>query len=331
MAADRCKVTELSKDLTRDALEALVKHEILAVRVRGWYERDACRSMAERILRDGDVRNWRVARGTGGAADSARVGGVDVEGKLSEDLARKRTDEESEVLAVGLPHNVAVANGLQEEYFAQSVAQSRKYREIAVFDGQDDKLECPSSSNASCLSTRYSLGPMDKLRLELDEIWPDGCMLMKDKATGLPHRAGIPRIMRPPQKYDATRWTRGFAHVDALELMRPDRGVYSANVYLQTPPSGGELLLWPISYETRTQFYRNAYTLSMCLSQDSVAQAYLRDRLPSPVVVPVQEGDLVVICTQRPHAVKGPIVGGDRVSMQGFLQYEKGTPLLLEA
>merc|ERR1712232_1528649 len=146
-------------------------------------------------------------------------------------------------------------------------------------------------------------------------------MLLKDKKFGLPHVAGIPRLMKPPEDYSPNRWTRGFAHIDALEIMRNDRGVYSANVYLQNPPSGGELLIWPISYTSRWDFYRNAWTLSMCLTQLPEAQAYLRKQLPKPIKISIEEGDLILLCTQRPHAVQGPIVGGTRVSVQGFLQF----------
>ena len=143
--------------------------------------------------------------------------------------------------------------------------------------------------------------------------------------------AGIPRIMRPPASFDPNRWTQGFAHVDELDVMRDDRGLFSANVYLKNAPSGGNLLLWPITFRSRWDFYRNSPTLSLCLSPDQASQALLRERLPDPVVIKVEEGDLVLLCTQRPHAVQGPILGGPRVSMQGFLQFQRGKPFYLEA
>jgi len=266
--------------LDKEAIQELVSHRALAVHVRNWFKRP--REVASRILADEDVRNWSVSHGHGAA-------------------------EDSDVDAVGLPHNVATASGREQEYFAGAIAQTRKWRA----GGQ--------------------LGPMDQFRLEMDEVWPDGCVLSKDKASGSPYMAGIPRIMRPPAKFDPARWTRGFAHVDELDLMRTDRGLYSANVYLRNAPSGGELHIWPITFTSRFAFYRNAMTLSMCLTQDAAAQAALRERLPPPVTIRVQEGDLVLLCTQRPHAVKGPIVGGTRVSMQGFIQFETGKPLRLEA
>ncbi|GBG32076.1 Hypothetical Protein FCC1311_083012 [Hondaea fermentalgiana] len=224
-----------------------------------------------------------------------------------------REAEPSDVDAVGTPHNVAVANDELEAYFGNSVEAMRKWR----YHREDGVL---------------AMGPMDKFRLELDEIWTEGCLLSREKGGDRqPFQAGVPRIMRPASRYDPARWTRGFAHVDELAIMSPDRGLFSANIYLRNAPSGGELQIWPVTFASRWDFYRNAPTLSLALLQDAQAQAALRERLPDPVTVKVRPGDLVLICTQRPHGVRGPVVGGPRVSIQGFLQYERGQPLRLEA
>lgn len=317
--------TAFDGQLRASDVAALVSHEALAVHVRGFYDAGRAAAVARRVLADDDVRNWSVAY-----SDSAA--------------------QPSEVEAVGLPHNVAVAEGRLDEYFAGSVAQTRKWR--AAGDGAGDEagdeagdglgifgidagdgpeLGGGSGRGSGGADADVALGPMDKFRLEMDEIWPDGLRLAKDASRGLPYSAGVPRIMRPAARFDPGRWTRGFAHVDELDLMRPDRGLYSANVYLQNAPSGGELQIWPVTFRTRWDFYRNAPTLALCLLQDADAQAVLRARLPEPVSISVQPGDLVLLCTQRPHAVRGPIVGGTRVSMQAFVQYKRGQPLLVEA
>lgn len=125
---------------------------------------------------------------------------------------------------------------------------------------------------------------MDKLRLELDELWPNGAQVKKSEQgqaymaglgyrcrhhrwqcrsvvvrvragcssdAGGANRSGVLRVL-----YGAA-WGRrimhatpqhrpGFCHVDEIEIMREDRGVFSANVYLRVPPggSGGELDIW---------------------------------------------------------------------------------------
>lgn len=225
-----------------------------------------------------------------------------------------REAEASDVDAVGTPHNVAFAKGELDSYFDSSILEMRKWRHLT--DERQDLV----------------MGPMDKFRLELDEVWRHGCSLSRDKKhNDRPFLPGVPRIMRPSTRYDPSRWTRGFAHVDELAIMRPDRGLFSANIYLRNAPSGGELQIWPITFSNRWDFYRNAPTLSLCLLQSPEAQALLRERLPEPITVRVKPGDLVLICTQRPHAVRGPVVGGTRVSIQGFIQHEQGQPLRLEA
>ena len=86
-----------------------------------------------------------------------------------------------------------------------------------------------------------------------------------------------------------------------------------------------------VFYRSRKDFYWNAATLSLLLVQDDTAQDYLYSVLPSPTTIPVEEGDLLLLSTQRPHAVKKPLLGSqERISFQGFIQYRQGQPLFLE-
>lgn len=168
-----------------------------------------------------------------------------------------------------------------------------------------------------------SLGPLDKLRLELDEIWPTGATVRKD-AQGRSFLAGVTRVMHGP-----TRYIDGFMHVDELAPMVENQGTFSANVYLKVPPTGGELAVWPVAVRSRWDFYRHAETLSHLTAQGEEGQAILRRRFPHPKHIKVTPGDLVVICVQRPHAAQGfPM--GTRVSVQSFLSFEKGKPLVLD-
>ena len=54
----------------------------------------------------------------------------------------------------------------------------------------------------------------------------------------------------------------------------------------------------------------------------------LRSKLGEPKVVEVEPGDLVLICTQRPHAAVG-FQNGIRVSLQCFVQYDGSDKRLL--
>ena len=223
----------------------------------------------------------------------------------------QRDQEESAVDTLDLPYNVALGEGRLDEYFEQALTATRRWR-------------------GSCGSL---MNPLDKLRLELDEVWDDGCGVAKDPASKRSLAAGMVRVMSPSYDFNPERNARkrGFIHVDELDLLRPDRGLFSANIYLQQSPAGGELNIWPIAIKSRSDFYRNASMLSLLLVQDEEAQRRLFQSLPPPVTISPKNGDLVIICTQRPHAVKGPLYGGDRVSMQSFIQYTKGQPLRLES
>lgn len=216
--------------------------------------------------------------------------------------------ESSDVETVGLPLNMAVESGPEEveKYYEDAIPLMRQLR---------------SKGAESCL-----LSPVDKLRLELDEEWGDGCNVLKDKQ-GRAHLAGLGRIMR-----GNPRWSEGFCHVDDLGMTLQGKGLFSANIYLKTPSvgGGGELQLWNIDIPSRWDFYRNAATLSWLTNQDEEGQRLLRDKLPEPVRLVPEVGELILICAQRPHAAQGLKDGEERVSMQSFITYNKGQPLVLD-
>ena len=128
--------------------------------------------------------------------------------------------------------------------------------------------------------------------------------------------------------------SQGFIHVDDLSVMQDNGGLFSANVYLKTPTyGGGELEIFPITFRTRYEFIKNAVTLSRLTDPSVEAQELLRAALPRPLILTPEPGELILICAQRPHAAKGfNFQTGDiRVSMQTFLTYEEGKPIVLDS
>ncbi|CAM9339670.1 unnamed protein product, partial [Laminaria digitata] len=197
----------------------------------------------------------------------------------------------------------------------------RSHHRAAYFDGALPHMRWWREGAAA--GQPPPLGPLDKLRLELDEVWPQGSSLRKNEE-GRAFLAGVARVMRGP-----TNYVDGFMHVDELAPMVESRGTFSANVYLKVPPTGGELAVWPLAIRSRWDFYRHAETLSHLTVQREEGQALLRRRLPRPKIIKVAPGDLVVLCVQRPHAAQGfPI--GTRVSVQSFLTFDKGKALVLD-
>jgi hypothetical protein len=117
--------------------------------------------------------------------------------------------------------------------------------------------------------------------------------------------------------------------VDELAPLDPRRGLFSANIYLAMPPTGGELHIWPVAFKSRWDFYRHASTLSLLTSPDEDSQRRLRLRLPPPLRLRPDPGDLIILCAQRPHAAQGfPI--GVRATLQSFLTHNEGGAITID-
>lgn len=302
--------TILSRDdgcLETADLQRLFRHEITALHVREFYPRAAAQQWGRELELEarstaGQLRNWRVSTSRG--------------------------LESSDVHTLGTPFNVAAASrATLEEYFAVGVPQEFRRRRF------DDDA-----------STRQPkpLYPLDLLRLRLDEVWPAGAGLAREQQqhndseqqqqSRRPCSGGLPRIMKGP-----TRWKQGFVHVDEMAPLHPQRGLFSANIYLQLPAAAAAttkneedeeeqqqdiLQIWPTAISSRWDWYRNALLLSGLASQDAEAQVRLRHELGPPQVVAGRPGDLILLCAQRPHAAVG--FSGEtstRVSLQCFVQH----------
>ena len=232
-------------------------------------------------------------------------------------VSTSRGLESSDVSTLGkhAPYNVASATGKQEDIDAYHVGAWEEFADRR-WDG-----------------TTPQLWPMDKFRLELDEAWSSGAGLARE-STGSkrPFGGGLPRVMMGP-----TRWKRGFIHVDEMGPLSVQQGLFSANVYLQLPPSedGQQTVkamhIWPLGVRTRWDWYRNALLLSGLSSQDPEMQVKLRKKLGEPQVIEAEPGDLVMLCVQRPHAAIG-FSAGTRVSLQCFVQHHgKEKRLLIDS
>lgn len=135
-----------------------------------------------------------------------------------------------------------------------------------------------------------ALGPVDKLRLELDEVLPGGAGLTRRSGNLL--LAGVGRIM---ERSDVA------VHADAGR-----RECLTANIYLRMPPSGGGTTIWQFDAE-----YRRA------------GRSYLFQPGEIPEDTPevtfrAEPGDLVIWDPTRPHAVL-PFEGGVRVTIQTWV------------
>jgi hypothetical protein len=209
---------------------------------------------------------------------------------------------------IGLPINaLSWSKESFIQYFTESAATMRKVR-------------------AAC---RGNLSPMDKLRLELDELWPEGARIRE--LYGRKCLVGLGRLMRPEGLKQGLARTEGIIHVDADPLLRRDAGTFSANVYLEVPKEGGELAIWNVSPKQKElRRHASVFALLHRTFEDESVNAVLRARLPRPICIKPRKGDLLIINSGRPHAVRG-FKRGTRVTLQSFIGYRSAATLELYA
>lgn len=178
------------------------------------------------------------------------------------------------------------------------------------------------------------LSPLDKLRLELDELWPSGATVSRDNPYRRKMLVGLARVMRPETLLDGITHIEGIIHTDSSMFLDSERGLFSANVYLDVPTSGGELNIFPVAMQQPEHLQKLVRVIAYLLqySFDPVhrerVQRQLHALLPPPVTLTPSAGDLIVLNTGRPHAVRG-FTEGTRVTLQAFARHEGARPLQL--
>lgn len=153
------------------------------------------------------------------------------------------------------------------------------------------------------------LSPIDHLRLEFDELWAPGANIANFE--GRKMFVGIVRITEP--KKDILEKP----HCDAVpERFANLKSQYSANVYLSVPEEGGELEMWDMAPLPITE-----------IDHADINKDWRNSGIPSLLVKPHQ-GDLILINTRRPHAVR-KFAEGTRVSVQCFFGLKNDNSLVL--
>ncbi len=160
------------------------------------------------------------------------------------------------------------------------------------------------------------LSPIDKLRLDLGDMWLAGaCIENIHNRTML---AGIGRVFEDDFELPP--------HQDILARDVKDAPIYptypfsnlatqlSANIYLRTPKFGGELEIWNVkpSSTKQPEIHDKEYKYEGIIDRRILPAA--------TAVIKPQIGELILFDSTRVHAVRASH-GGPRVSMSMFIGY----------
>lgn len=173
-----------------------------------------------------------------------------------------------------------------ESYYSQAVAVQRRMRQIFA----------PFQS------------PIDKMRIELQEVWPAGAL--PENLNGRNLFVGLGRVFE--------NTIEGLPHQDVLRRDAPGepkagtlQAQLGSNIYLQCPESGGELEIWD-KYFSNEEFEQLKIPGSYGIE---------RGKLPQPtIVITPKPGDLILFNSESVHAVRA-IDGQTRVSVSSFIGY----------
>lgn len=154
------------------------------------------------------------------------------------------------------------------------------------------------------------LTPIDKLRLELDEVWSAGSTIAS--INGKRMFVGLGRVFQ----------AGGYAepHQDILAWDAPNsfeaamlKGQFAVNTYLKLPECGGQLKIWRIELNKREyDAFKIPGSYGVDVSKLPPASEVISI---SPVV-----GELIVFNSRRVHAVE-PSLGGCRIAWSNFVGY----------
>lgn len=172
--------------------------------------------------------------------------------------------------------------------------------------------------------------PLDSFQTLIDRSWKHGMVVETYK--GHKMTPGLSRVMyeKDISNPDAPLG----CHVDSPPLLNDRAGLFSVNIYLRQPVSGGHLYIWDAALTTWSKalgqwnLIKNFFLESNY--QNEAIQLRFQKLLPPPTLLEIGQGDLVMLNTGRPHAVL-PFRGAPRVSLQAFLNYRKGKPLAIWA
>jgi hypothetical protein len=152
--------------------------------------------------------------------------------------------------------------------------------------------------------------PLDLLRCKLDEIWSAGAQLQT--LDGKKMFIGLSRMVEPGTTF--------LAHHDIFQDDAPDAiearslvAQFAANVYIQMPKKGGELLMW----------HKNMSTTEFNQKRQGNYGIRIENLAEPDLVIKPSPGDLLIFDSRKLHAVASP-QDESRLAFSCFVGY-RGT------
>ena len=149
--------------------------------------------------------------------------------------------------------------------------------------------------------------PLDTLRCRLDEVWPAGAHLQS--LFGRKMFVGLSRMVEPDTTF--------LAHHDIFSDDAPGMAEsesllaqFGANVYVQMPEQGGELLMWHRNLDKQEFDERRRGEYGIEIGELS----------PPDVVLKPGTGDLLIFDARKLHAVASP-QDHSRLALSCFVAY----------
>ncbi|ACK72970.1 conserved hypothetical protein [Gloeothece citriformis PCC 7424] len=151
--------------------------------------------------------------------------------------------------------------------------------------------------------------PIELLKSKLCDLCEHGATIASfdDK----PMFSGIGRVSLPNAKANEIQ-----PHCDCLPEDYQLDGQFGVNFYLEVPEEGGELKVWDMKPLTPLE-----------IKKMNIEKQWQSPSIKTHLIKP-QQGDLVIINTRRPHAIKA-YSEGKRISLATFMGYKHNQPFLM--
>lgn len=259
-----------STQLDSESLSQLFTDNALALIVRGYADKDICKKMGSKINESPDLEKYYYELSENGERKSLFLGVSRLGTSFSTTFGK---DRESDVV---------------DKYYNSALVNINRIRDLfSPF-----------------------LSPIDRLRLELDELYNNGAMLGTIEKRKM--FTGIARITHRDMDLQEKN-----PHVDSLPPEFILERQYSANIYLSVPQTGGDLIVYPLDPMSQAE-----------VDDFEANQKLWLSNFPDGIRIKPESGDLIIINTRRPHSVSA-FYDGERVSLQTFIGINQDDALKL--